>query len=291
MPATNRYTTRIVELRRRFFAACEGKEQLLSIIDQAEVSEHVYNSNAIENSTLTLEETDKILRQIELDRFINEREIFEARNLARVVEYLSLKAKQRELDQETILLLHTMLMSNIRDEIAGRFRNLSEWVRVGSHIGSAPADIEGRTRSALTRYYSNPTESIVSRIARFHLEFETIHPFVDGNGRIGRVLVNYLLIREGYVPINIKFDDRSEYYDAFRQYQRDSKTKLMQELVFRALTNSYHKRLAYLEGRSILPLNEYAKKNKLSHANLINKAKRQTIEAFIENGIWKIGEK
>lgn len=95
MPATNRYTTRIVELRRRFFATYEGKEQLLAIIDQAEVSEHVYNSNAIENSTLTLEETDKILRQIELDRFINEREIFEARNLARVVEYLSLKAKQR----------------------------------------------------------------------------------------------------------------------------------------------------------------------------------------------------
>lgn len=98
----------------------------------------MYNSNAIENSTLSLEETEKILQQIGLDRFITEREIFEAKNLARVVEYISTKALERELDCETILLLHKMLLSNIRDDVAGRFRTLNEWVRVGSHVGSAP---------------------------------------------------------------------------------------------------------------------------------------------------------
>ena len=67
---------------------------MLSLIDQAEVSEHVYNSNAIENSTLSLEETAKILQQIDLDRFISEREIFEAKNLARVVQYIYSKALQ-----------------------------------------------------------------------------------------------------------------------------------------------------------------------------------------------------
>jgi hypothetical protein len=64
----------------------------------------------------------------------------------------------------------------------------------------------------------------------------------------------------------------------------------MEEIVFRSLTNSYHKRLAYMEGRTILTLNAYAKKHRLSHPNLINKAKRQTIEAFLEHGEWKIGE-
>ena len=63
----------------------------------------------------------------------------------------------------------------------------------------------------------------------------------------------------------------------------------MEEIVGRALANSYHKRLAYLEGKKIIPLVEYAKINKLSHSNLINKANRQTIEAFLEKGIWKIG--
>jgi Fic family protein len=290
MVALTKKIAQVAALRKRFFAAKNGKEQLLTILDQAEVSEHVYNSNAIENSTLSLEETEKILRQIDLDRFISEREIFEAKNLARVVEYISRKALEQELDRATILLLHKMLISNIRDDVAGRFRALNEWVRVGSHVGSAPADIEERVAFALTQYHADPTESIVLRVARFHLEFESIHPFVDGNGRIGRVLVNYLLIREGYVPINIAFVDRSKYYDAFSEYHKRHDTKTMEEIVFRALTNSYHKRLAYLEGRSVVTLNAYAKMHKLSHPNLINKAKRQTIEAFLEQGVWKIGD-
>ena len=290
MAATSKQVSQIRELRRRFIAAKGGKEQLLTILNQAEVSEQVYNSNAIENSTLSLEETEKILHQIELDRFITEREIFEAKNLARVVQYITHKALERELDRETILLLHKMLIANIRDEIGGRFRALNEWVRVGSHVGSAPADIEERISAALVQYYADPTESIVLRVARFHLEFEAIHPFVDGNGRIGRVLINYLLIREGYVPINILFVDRREYHDAFSEYHKRQHTKVMEQLVFLALTNSYHKRLAYLEGRSVMTLNTYAKQHRLSHPNLINKAKRQTIEAFLEYGVWKIGE-
>ena len=58
----------------------------------------------------------------------------------------------------------------------------------------------------------------------------------------------------------------------------------------KALTNSYHKRLAYLEGAHIMTLAEYVKKHKVSHSNLINKANRQTIEAFLEKGVWKIGD-
>lgn len=290
MPRLPKQAAQITALRKRFFAAKSGKEQLLTILDQAEVSEHVYNSNAIENSTLSLEETEKILQQIDLDRFITEREIFEAKNLARVTEYISRKACERELDRELILLLHKMLISNIRDEVAGRFRTLTEWVRVGSHVGSAPADIEERMTAALVQLSADPTESIVLRVARFHLEFESIHPFVDGNGRIGRVLVNYILIREGYVPINIAFVERSKYFDAFSEYHKEQRTKAMEQIVFLALANSYHKRLAYMEGKTVVTLNAYAKKYKLSHPNLINKAKRQTIEAFVEQGVWKIGE-
>ena len=64
----------------------------------------------------------------------------------------------------------------------------------------------------------------------------------------------------------------------------------METIVAKALTNSYHKRLAYLENKVIINLSDYAKKYKLSHSNLINKAKRQTIEAFLEKGVWKISE-
>ena len=281
----------VLDLRERYYAVALGKEQLLRIISEAEVAEQVYNSNAIENSTLSLEDTEKILLQIELDRAVPVRELFEAKNLARVVSYIDKKAKESELTFDVILLLHKVLISNINDDIAGRFRNDNEWVRVGNYIAVDPKFIEDKLKEMLSKYYASSSEHIIKRIARLHLTFEHIHPFVDGNGRIGRVINNYLLIREGFVPINIKFIDRQLYYQAFREFDKDGSTGIMEEIVGRALTNSYHKRLSYLEGSEIVTLSDYAKKFRKSHSNLLNKAGRQTIEAFLEKGTWKIGIK
>lgn len=282
---------RIIELRERYYAIATGKEQLLQMISEAEVSEQVYNSNAIENSTLSLEETEKILLQIDLDRYISIREIFEAKNLARVVSYINNKAQKIELNLDMILSLHKMLLSNIRDDVAGRFRNENEWVRVGNYIAVDPKGIVGGLENMLAKYHASSSEHIIKRIALLHLTFEHIHPFVDGNGRIGRVLNNFLLIREGFVPMNIKFIDRKMYYEAFREFDKNGSTSIMEEIVGKAITSSYHKRLAYLEGAKIMTLSEYAKKFKLSHSNLLNKAGRQTIDAFLEKGVWKIGVK
>lgn len=280
--------SKIQTLRERYYKAATGKDALIKIINEAEVAEQVYNSNAIENSTLTLEETEKILLQIDLDRFVSEREIFEAKNLARVVTYVDTKSKGQELMLDVMLLLHKMLISNIRNDIAGRFRKDNEYVRVGSHIAPPPQEIINRLETMLVEYNASSHENIIKRIARLHLAFEYTHPFVDGNGRIGRVINNYLLIREGYVPVNIKFIDRAAYYTAFREFDEKGQTDTMENIVGKALTNSYHKRLAYLEGGKIMTLSEYAKANKISHSNLINKAHRQTIGAFLEKGVWKI---
>jgi len=281
---------KISSLRERYYTASTGKDALIAMVTEAEVAEQVYNSNAIENSTLTLEETEKILLQIDLDRYISERELFEAKNLARVVSYIGIRAKEQELTLEVILSLHKMLISNIRDDIAGRFRKDDERVRVGSHIAPASREIVDRLTKMLSEYNAASHENIIKRIARLHLAFEYTHPFCDGNGRIGRVLNNYLLIREGFVPINIKFIDRKKYYEAFREFDLKGSIVIMEEIVGKALANSYHKRLAYLEGKKIVTLVEYAKENGLSHSNLINKATRQSVEAFLEKGVWKIAE-
>lgn len=279
----------ISSLRGRYYAASTGKQSLIKILSEAEIAEQVYNSNAIENNTLTLEETEKILLQISLDRYVTEREIYEAKNLSRVVSYIDTRAKEQELTLEIILLLHKILISNIRDDIAGRFRKDDEWVRVGNHIAPDPKEVVKRLEKMLAAYNASSNENIIKRIALLHLTFEHTHPFVDGNGRIGRAINNYLLIREGFVPINIKFIDRKMYYEAFEEFGKKGATKIMEEIVGKSLTDSYHKRLAYLEGAHIMTLAEYAKKYKVSHSNLINKAKRQTIEAFFEKGVWKIG--
>lgn len=280
---------RVQSLRERYYQAATGKEALIALIGEAELSEQVYNSNAIENSTLTLDETEKILRQIDLDRFISERDIFEAKNLARVVSHIDKTAGAQDLTLDVMRLLHKMLIANIRDDIAGRFRVSGEYVRVGSHIAPPPEAVLGRLEQMMVAYRASHRDHIIKRVARFHLTFEHTHPFVDGNGRIGRVLNNYVLLREGFVPINIKFIDRQRYYDAFVEFDRHGRTAIMEDIVGKALTNSYHKRLAYLEGRTIVPLVEFARSQGVSHSNLINKAHRQTIEAFLEKGVWKIG--
>ncbi|HMO17956.1 MAG TPA: Fic family protein [Oligoflexia bacterium] len=289
MPKRSEFYSKILGLRARYLDAVRGNEALLKIIREAEVPDLVYNSNAIENSTLSLEETERILLEIDLDRFISQRELFETKNLARVVDYIDLKAKDSSVTLDFILLLHKMLLSNIRDEIAGRFRSEKEWVRVGTHIAPSPLEIVDRLEEMMKVYNLNPGLNIIQKLALQHLTFEYIHPFVDGNGRIGRVLLDCFLIKEGYVPINIKYSNRNQYYSAFEEFQSRNKTDIMEKIIGLALTNSYHKRLAYLERKRVVALKEYAGIAKTSLSNLINKAQRQTIEAFTEKGVWKIG--
>lgn len=280
---------KIEYLRRRYYNILSGKNSLLALISETEVAEQVYNSNAIEQSILSFEETEKILLQIDLDRYVSDRDIFEAKNLARVVSYIDNKAKEQDLNLDIILFLHKILLSNIRDDVAGRLRNKDEYVKVGNHIAPSPHEVKFLLEQALAEYFGSNSENIIKRIAKFHLGFENIHPFVDGNGRIGRVINNYLLIREGYVAINIKFIDRKKYYQAFRNFDLTGDTSIMEEIVGRALVHSYNKRLAYMEDKKIIKLSEYAKINKISYTNLLNKAGRQTISAFMEKGVWKIG--
>jgi Fic family protein len=74
------------------------------------------------------------------------------------------------------------------------------------------------------------TEHIVTKLARFHLEFECIHPFIDGNGRTGRLLVNFELMKAGFPPVDIKFSDRIAYYNAFDEYHIKHKLAAMEKL-------------------------------------------------------------
>ena len=195
MALTQPVKTRIQALKRQYDRLRPGKEALLSMIDEVEVSESVYNSNAIENSSLSLEETERILLEQALSRNVSVREVFEARNLARVIEYKRSRAADHELNGDLILLLHRMLMGGIDDAIAGRFRRAGEYVRVGRHIAPAPERVEGLIDDALLEYSSNLDAYCLDKVARFHLEFEHIHPFCDGNGRLGRVLMNFQLLQ------------------------------------------------------------------------------------------------
>ena len=279
---------RISRLFAQYQALFKSKESLLAMVDDVEIAERVYNSNAIENSTLTLPETEKILLQLEISRHISLREVFEAKNLAQVYGYVKKIAPKQPLTIDVILLLHKMLITNIRDDVAGRFRKDNEMVRVGNHIGLSPEYIESRIHKILIDYNSEINTPFIHRIAQLHVEFESIHPFIDGNGRIGRVLNNYLLIREGFPPIIVRNKEKESYYAALRSFDDSHNTKPMIRIVELAILESLHKRQAYLDGLEIIPLSEYINDKKSSFPALLNAARRQTISAFREKGVWKI---
>lgn len=283
------YQSSISKLKAEYEQLRTGKQSLLQLLGEAEVAESVYNSNAIENSTLTLADTEKILLAAEVSRHMDIREVFEAQNLARVMQYISANGSQTIPSIDSILLLHKMLMVNIHDEIAGNFRQPGEYVRVGTHVAPAPERVEEFVQQLLVRFESEHHTFFLDRVAAFHLGFENVHPFVDGNGRIGRVLINLQLIRIGFPPIIVRNSDKATYYNALREYDTDQKTRAMERLLGLALLESLHKRLCYLRGQHVVKLTDVAKKSDRSVSSMLNAARRQTVPAFRENGHWKIG--
>ena len=289
MSTSKPFRNRIHNLKQQYDALRNGKDSLLRMIEEAEIPEDVYNSNAIENSTLTLKETEKILLEMEVSRDVSLREVFEAKNLARVVEYVRTKTKESEITEKLILFLHQMLIGNINDSIAGRFRNQGEYVRIGTHIAPAPEHVALMIEELLIEYASDYETYFVDKIAQFHLNFGNIHPFNDGNGRIGRILINYQFQQLGFPGVIIRDKEKQTYYRGFHEYRDRQNSKPMEKVLALALTESLHKRVAYLRSDKIIPLVEYAKNSNRPAPAVLNEALRQTIPAFREKGVWKIG--
>jgi len=265
-------------------------EDLLKMITESELPEMVYNSNAIENSSLTLKETEKILLAQALMREVSLRETYEATNLARVIKYLWTRPNF-ELTVENFELLHQMLLGGINDDYAGRIRRAGEYVRVGWHIAPPPERVNPMLEELIHQYNSDSVKFFLDKIAEFHLQFETIHPFCDGNGRMGRVLINLQLSALGYPPVIIQNKSKhEEYYPIFDEWRNKGKSDKFSDYLYLALSESFNKRLTYLRGDEIVKLSDYVKAGNFRAPVYTNAAKRQTIPAFRQEGIWKIAK-
>ena len=281
---------RINSLAEEYRKLAAQQKEAIKELTLSELPEMVYNSNAIENSTLTLEDTEDILirNQIRTDHEI--REIYEAKNLASAIEYL-MDNPEKEISVELILHLHKTLLTNIRDDIAGRFRSGREWVRVGTHIGANPEFVNGLMYEVAENYNSDDGGYFLDKIAYFHAEFENIHPFGDGNGRIGRLLTNEQLDMLGLPPIIIpnksKFD---EYYPALDEYTKTGKVDKLTELFASLLIETLYRRITKLTARRIISVADWAKNNDINLQSATNKAIRGTIPAFRVRGHWMVDQ-
>ena len=191
--------------------------------------EYTYNSNAIEGNTLTLRETDMVLRGLTIDQKPL-KDHLEAVGHKEAFDYVcELVKKNVPLSERIIKQIHYLVLSDKKDD-RGIYRRVPVRIMGAYHEPVQPFLIQPSMEKLLMTY-AGSTDHIVTKLARFHIEFEGIHPFIDGNGRTGRLLVNLELMKAGYPPIDIKFADRMAYYNAFDEYYVNGNLSSMEKLI------------------------------------------------------------
>jgi len=279
---------RIATLSEQYKELVKNSPMAVREIAIAEIPEMVYNSNAIENSTLTLKDTEDILLRDSIRKDHDIREIYEAKNLAKITETL-LDSSNKPVTVKMMLGLHKILLTGIKDDWAGRFRSGKEWVRIGAHVGANPDFVERLVEKLITDFSKQDDRYFLEKIAWFHAEFETIHPFNDGNGRLGRVLINQQLMTLGFPPVIIQNKSKhTSYYPAFDSYRVTGKFDDFTEILASLLIESLYKRITLLSAPKFITVSAWAKANNMAGNAAINKAIRGTIPAFRMREKWMI---
>ena len=178
--------------------------------------EYTYNSNAIEGNTLTLRETDMVLRGLTIDKKPLKDHMEAVGHKEAFYYILELVKEKRELSESIVKQIHSLVLAD-KPQDRGIYRRVPVRILGASSEPVQPYQIEPLMYQLMTEYVTD-NRSIVEKLASFHIKFEGIHPFIDGNGRTGRLLVNLELMKAGYPPIDIKFTDRIRYYEAFEVY-------------------------------------------------------------------------
>lgn len=190
--------------------------------------ENTYNSNAIEGNTLTLRETALVLQEGITIAEKPIRDHLEAIGHKDAFEYMiALADEQAPLTERVIKHLHSLVLMNDAQN-RGVYRSVPVMIMGSSHEPPQPYLIQPQMEKLVADYDNMKARNhILAAIAEFHLRFEGIHPFIDGNGRTGRLILNLELVKAGYLPVNIKFADRRKYYDCFDSNNADMLTALI----------------------------------------------------------------
>ncbi len=177
-----------------------------------------YNTQRIEGSTLNLRETADLLQHGITPSSKPNRDVKEAEAHSRL--FYEMFNYKKDLNLQTVLEWHYKLLKDTREDIAGKIRTRHVWIARTEFVPPAPAVVHAEL-DAFFRWYDKSKGKVhpVELAALAHLKFVTIHPFVDGNGRISRILMNFILNKHGYPMLNIPYTKRSGYYNALERAQ------------------------------------------------------------------------
>ena len=179
------------------------------------IIEWTYNSNAIEGNTLTLSETKVVLEKGITIKGKPLKDHLEIINHKEAIEYIEdLVSKNVKLSEYDIRSVHYLILKEIDSTNAGKYRNENVFISGAKHVPPIYINVPYEMQKLIDKYQSWKDFHPVVRACFLHGEFVKIHPFIDGNGRTARLLLNFELIQSGYPPVVIKTENRADYYDA-----------------------------------------------------------------------------
>ncbi|MDR1940967.1 MAG: Fic family protein [Endomicrobium sp.] len=174
------------------------------------ITRSTYNSNAIEGSTLSYADTYAIVFKDDTFKIsAKPREIYEAINHKYALNFI-LDNLQSKPDERFIVEIAKTINKNI-NEISG-FRNVDVFIRGAQHLPPKKEQVQNKMLCFIDNYNNTKYGSIFEKVASNHIEFEKIHPFIDANGRTGRLLINFELLKNNIAPCIIPVEDRSKYF-------------------------------------------------------------------------------
>lgn len=184
---------------------------------QAFELEYTHNSTAIEGNTLTLLETKVVLEEGLSVGGKHLRELYEVINHNKAYQYVKKCIAERLVLNENIIKdIHSILMENIM--VGGIYRNVDVYISGAEHAPPSPSEMHAQIKTFYMDLTDKTFESPIECAAWTHTEYVKVHPFVDGNGRTSRLIMNYQLMSNGLLPISIKKESRLEYFNALEAY-------------------------------------------------------------------------
>ena len=206
--------------------------------------DYTYNSNAIEGNSLTLKETALVLEGIVIEGkpLKDHLEAVGHRDAFCYVE--SLVKDRTQFSEYVIKCIHSLVLMD-RPEDKGVWRRVPVTILGAAHTPASPYMIQPEIENLL-HDYGRMKAHVIEKAALFHLRFEGIHPFIDGNGRTGRLILNLMLMQAGLPPINVKFSDRRRYYEAFDSYYVDGDSGVMTEIIIEEVIRQLEKLISII---------------------------------------------
>ena len=193
------------------------------------IIEYTYNSNAIEGNCLTMRETALVLEGITIAKKPLKDHLEAVGHRDAFLYVQRLVTDNTPITENTIRDIHALILID-RPEDRGLYRRIPVKIMGARHEPPQPWQVPLLMEQLMERHHGSSRHP-AAEAAAFHMEFERIHPFIDGNGRTGRLVLNLMLMRAGYPPIDVKYSDRQRYYACFDYANADTSANAMEAMV------------------------------------------------------------